>query len=321
MRKTAVAVLGWVFAWGSALIAQSVAGPWQGTLQLPNNGPKLRCRLDVASSDNKLTAKFYSIDQTPSPLAVSAIAVANGELHFTIPVLGAAYTGKLSGDGQTATGTFQQGGQPLPLELKHMTAETAWPLPAPVQAVKLMDPKADPAFEVATIKPTAPDEKRKMLTLQGTRLVVVNMGLIDLLSFAYDLQPKQFLGAPGWVTTDMFDVTAVPDTEGQPNIQQMKSMIRKLAADRFAFRFHEEKREMAVYALTVAKAGPKLTHSVAPGANPGFGMQGIGKLAVQNASMDEFSAFLQSVVVDRPVANQTALEGRWDFQVNWTPDD
>jgi uncharacterized protein (TIGR03435 family) len=37
--------------------------------------------------------------------------------------------------------------------------------------------------------------------------------------------------------------------------------------------------------------------------------------------MNEFTGFLQMLVLDRPVVNHTALTGRFDFNVTFTPDD
>jgi len=36
--------------------------------------------------------------------------------------------------------------------------------------------------------------------------------------------------------------------------------------------------------------------------------------------MAEFAAMLQATVLDRPVLDQTKLEGRFDFMLRWTPD-
>ncbi len=53
-----------------------------------------------------------------------------------------------------------------------------------------------------------------------------------------------------------------------------------------------------------------------------FSEDRLGDLGVTNATMDDFTTLiLQGAVLDRPVLNQTGITGRWDFTLNWTPDD
>ena len=73
---------------------------------------------------------------------------------------------------------------------------------------------ADPSFEVATIKPSAPDEQGKGFLVRGDRFITVNTTLVDLIKFSYDLQDKQILDGPAWVATDKFDIAAQPDIPG-----------------------------------------------------------------------------------------------------------
>ena len=95
-------------------------------------------------------------------------------------------------------------------------------------------------------------------------------------------------------------------------------------ADRFSMKFHNEKRELPAFVLTVAKGGEKLTPTPpSQGTLPGFGMSGSTngiKLNIHNATMAEMCAFLQMLVLDRPVVDQSGLTARYDFQATFAPD-
>jgi uncharacterized protein (TIGR03435 family) len=82
-----------------------------------------------------------------------------------------------------------------------------------------------------------------------------------------------------------------------------------------------EKRELAVYALTVAKGGPKLTKSMGnPNGPPNDNFSTSAYMKETNTTMGEYAKAMQ-YVLDRPVLDQTGLEGRWDFLLKWTPDE
>jgi uncharacterized protein (TIGR03435 family) len=98
-------------------------------------------------------------------------------------------------------------------------------------------------------------------------------------------------------------------------------MVKKLMADRFQLKFHTEKRELSVYALTLAKTGPKFSKSQGdPNGKPGLGF-GPGNMGATNATMAEIAEAMQQGAVDRPVVDQTGLAGRFDLRLRWTPAD
>ena len=82
-----------------------------------------------------------------------------------------------------------------------------------------------------------------------------------------------------------------------------------------------EKKELSVYALTVAKTGMKMTKSLNQDGLAGLGLRGLGSVVGRSANMGNFRNFMQGFVMDRPVLDQTGLEGRYDFQLDWTPDE
>jgi uncharacterized protein (TIGR03435 family) len=186
-----------------------------------------------------------------------------------------------------------------------------------------MDANASPTFEVATIKPSKPDQPSKAFLIRGRRFRTINTTLCDLISFSYEVHANQIIGAPAWAEADKYDIDAEPDGEGAPNDKQWKGMVQKLIADRFKLAFHRDKKELSVYVLSVAKTGPKLIKSEGdPNGLPSLGFRGrLGDLTVHNADMADFAGLVQAAVLDRPVVNQTALAGRYDFTLNWTPDD
>jgi uncharacterized protein (TIGR03435 family) len=294
-----------------------IEGTWQGTLHVPQKD--LRIVLKITKDAGALKATFYSIDQNVQ-LPVSSIAFQDGELKFGIEVLDGTYDGKMSPDGSSIAGEWKQG-QPLALVLERGTPETAWTIPEPPKALPPMAADADPSFEVATIKPSKPDQQGSGITLQGVRLKTVNTSLAELIKFAYNVQDKQIIGAPAWVDTDKFDIDAQPDTPGTPDKDQVAKMIQKMLTDRYQLKFHRDSKELSAYVLSVAKNGPKMRKSE-PGAGnlPGLGFRQLGVLTVNNATMQDFCELMQSYVLDRPVVDHTDLAGRWNFLLKWTPD-
>jgi len=101
-------------------------------------------------------------------------------------------------------------------------------------------------------------------------------------------------------------------------------MIRKLLADRFQLKFHHDKRELSAFVLTVGKDGAKLKPGQPNGNLHGIGIQAAPTGALMfanNSPIPAFTSFLQSIVFDRPVVDQTGLTGKYDITVTFTPDD
>jgi uncharacterized protein (TIGR03435 family) len=187
------------------------------------------------------------------------------------------------------------------------------------------------AFEVATIKPAAPDSlARYIRMLSVNRFYAKGFTLKALVAAAFSLNPRAISGGPGWSDSDRYDILASTPGEIQPNLDEQMSMLRKLLADRFQMAFHREPKELPVYALTLASGGPKLRRSagttgalpelvntIFPDENGGVHVQ----LPARNTTMAQFGAMMQRAVLDRPVVDQTGLAGTYDFDLEWTPDE
>jgi uncharacterized protein (TIGR03435 family) len=312
-----------VLAAGS-MFGQNIVGDWQGTLSPPGAPRPLRLVAKVTrAADESLKATLYSIDQGGQPINAASVTLQGSAFKMTIPAIGGSYEGKLSSDGTKIDGTFTQGPAPLPLILEKATPQTAWAIPDPPPPPRLMPADAKPVFEVATIKPTGPDARGTSILVGrgGSNLfTTTNTTLKDLIQFAYGLHAKQVAGGPSWIETDRFDISAKPDLPGMPSVNQLKTMVQKMLEERFQITSHREKRELSAYVLTVAKGGHKMSKSQSQGPLPGFGGRGPGRIGVNNAAMREFAEFLQSRIVEKPVVDETGLEGRWDFTLEWAPD-
>ena len=182
------------------------------------------------------------------------------------------------------------------------------------------------AFEVASIKPTSPEWLHgRYITMQGHQFVAKNHTLKTLIEAAYNLSPRAISGGPPWIDSDHYDILAKPPGEVRPNLDEKMSMLRKLLADRFSLAFHREPKQLSIYALVVSKNGSKLR----PGTEPSDGPRplvfviapGSVSMPGRNVTMGEFASVMQRAALDRPVVDQTGLKGRYDFDLEFTPDE
>lgn len=195
-------------------------------------------------------------------------------------------------------------------------------------------------FEVASVKPSATDDRRTMIQIQpGGDLRTTGNTLKMLLTVAYDVREFQIVGGPGWITTDRYDIaakanrsTGSEDTPDDPRKMtdaqrktvgdQMRERLRALLAERFQLTLHREAKEQSVYALVVAKNGPKLQESqTKEGTGPRGPMMrmGRGELSGQGVKLDMLASTLSSQL-GRTVIDRTGLTGNFDFKLTWTPD-
>lgn len=189
-------------------------------------------------------------------------------------------------------------------------------------------------FEVASIKPASPDARGSSVRLMpGGGINATNVPLLRLITLAYDVRDFQVSGGPGWIATESFDVIARPDrsaaegaedlaklTDGQRKTlrEQVTGRLRALLADRFQLAVHKEMKEQPIYALVLAKNGPKMQEVKESGPREGISRQN-GHAQAFAVPMEMFAQVL-SRLVERPVVDQTGLAGKYDFVLEWTPD-
>jgi uncharacterized protein (TIGR03435 family) len=182
------------------------------------------------------------------------------------------------------------------------------------------------SFEVATIKPTPSDwGKNSYLRMEGVEFVGRNQTVKNLIEAAYNLTPRAISSGPAWIDSDRYDILAKTPGEIRPNLEQQMSMVRTLLADRFKLAFHREQKEFSIYALTVTKNGPKLKEGTDPPDGPRPLIFYLSPKAVmlpgRNARMAELASAFQRGALDRPVVDKTGIAGRFDFNLEWTPEE
>lgn len=182
------------------------------------------------------------------------------------------------------------------------------------------------SFEVATIKPASLDQKGRYITMQGTNRFVVKYYTLKLLiAAAYNLSPKVISGGPEWADSDHFDILALTPGETRPGHDDQMAMLRTLLTERFKLSFHREEKEFSIYRLEVTKSGSKLKQSSAAPGDPAQLVSTVYPqrihLPARNAAMADFASLLQRALLDRPVVDSTGLSGRYDFDLDWAPDE
>lgn len=301
--------------------AANFTGQWQGSTTA-NTPMRILLRFEPAGN-GPITGVVYLLDGDNAawPHATSALTIQGSEVSFRIVNLDVSFTGRLTQDG-TLAGIWKQRGADASLGLAHVTGDAAWPIPH--EDVRSMPVTADPAFDVATIKPADPKDTGRGFQTRGVRIIARNESLEDIFAFAYSVHRGQIQGAPAWFATEHWQIDGIPDVPGSPNLAQMRTMYRKLLTERFGLQVHEEKRDLPVYLLETVKEGPKLTRSLGdpngPPDSTGNQNRGVNDVRYTDMSMDEFVQDL-AFSEDRPVVNGTALTGRYDFRLRWASAD
>jgi uncharacterized protein (TIGR03435 family) len=186
-------------------------------------------------------------------------------------------------------------------------------------------PKFD-AFEVATVKPVDPGQRAgRFFKMEGPhRWIATNFTLTNLIALAYDMSPRTISQGPGWMNLQHFDIEAITPGDFRPTRLEQMQMLRALLVERFQLKFHRQDKEFSIYQLSVAKGGPKLTTAAHPDDPPAIiGVVYPGKIVVpaKSVTMDDFVAMLQRATLDRPTVNKTGLTGKYDFTLEWAPDE
>ena len=111
------------------------------------------------------------------------------------------------------------------------------------------------SFEVASIRASAPDQREASMHTDPGFFSVHNVTLRSCIEWAYEIKPRQLMG-PAWLADERFDITAHAEDRTAGD-DKLRLMLQGLLADRFGLKVHHDRKEQQIYALTIAKGGPK----------------------------------------------------------------
>lgn len=211
-----------------------------------------------------------------------------------------------------------------------LTAQSQAAAPTPSQSPTESQPAGPPPqrFEVASIRPhqSGGNDPSNRQILPGGRFVATATSVHTLIRIAFGTDDSRISGGASWVDSETFDIDAVTADHAEvTSPQQFQQLLLSLLEDRFQLKFHREQKEVAVYWLEIdkpGKLGPALKPST-PDSQPSMSGNVSGSKAtmkVSKVSMADFAAALRRQA-GRPVEDHTYLNGTFDFQIEWAPEE
>lgn len=171
-----------------------------------------------------------------------------------------------------------------------------------------------PSFDVASIRPHAPDDTRFYVKLpaQGRFSATGSVAKLVVM-LAYDVQEAQIAGGPDWFATEKWDIEAKSDNPGGHSVEETRRMLQNMLAERFGLRIHRETDQRPAYALTVAKDGPKFK----PAEQGSTNVRVTGNsISLERGDLVRMTQLLSSAL-GRPVVDRTGLTGLYDLSLKW----
>ncbi|HTS60736.1 MAG TPA: TIGR03435 family protein [Candidatus Acidoferrales bacterium] len=183
--------------------------------------------------------------------------------------------------------------------------------------------KAPLVFEVASVKPTPPDERRGIVHQPpgNQSYEAIGAPLRMIMTVAYTVTDRQISGGPDWVNTERWNIEAKAERRGTSD--ELHDALARLLEERFALKIRRETRDLPAYLLTVDKNGSKmplhdptdLKHE------PIAGRFQNGELSLtgQNVMMNYFAFFL-SRALPLNVVDKTGLSDHYDVALHYVPE-
>ncbi len=195
-------------------------------------------------------------------------------------------------------------------------------------------------FDVITIKPSIVGSRGRQWGFSGDTYTLKNGPVAQVILQAYipGLSSRDRLkSAPGWVTDDLYDITAKVDGDTadrwkdlthDQQITMVAPLLRAMLTERFHLSVHTEPTEISGYALVVSKHGPKNMRLVPPDEPEPKNAQkftggalvfftppradGRKSMNFVHTTMANLAASTGPMYV---VVDRTGLEGKYDFEM------
>ena len=206
--------------------------------------------------------------------------------------------------------------------MRHLMACAFLAVPLLAQAPKAIPP--DLRFDVDSLKLSLPGGRGGGIRPAegGLRYIANNCSIKTMITVAYRVKPDQIVGGPAWLDTELYDMEA--KAEKPSNADELHVMLMNMLVDRLQLKFHHDKKEMKMYALTVDKDGQKLTPHDPQNPHDQWIDQVNEKflhLKLHATSVPmEYVAFRLATLMDLPVVDLTGLKGNYDFDLTYTRD-
>jgi uncharacterized protein (TIGR03435 family) len=212
-------------------------------------------------------------------------------------------------------------------------APQAWVQSPQTASTTPAGPAATPAvsFDVVSIKPERSSGSNHInidVSFDTDSFIATGVTAKYLIELAYDVRDFQISGGPAWADSEKYAVNAKIDEEtlgalkklaADQGAVQRRLMLQSLLTERFKLKVSHSSKDLPTYALLVSKNGPKIKLSADPTGRGGFSSNKRGEVIVKGTFMNSFADWL-SRELGRKVVDKTALEGKYDFTLHWTPE-
>jgi uncharacterized protein (TIGR03435 family) len=214
-------------------------------------------------------------------------------------------------------------------------------------------PADAPRFEAADVHVSAPATSLRDNFTQGPfvgggRFEIRKATILDLIRLGWSIQTDKIVGGPPWIGSDRFDILA--KTLAGTSSADLRLMLQDVLGDRFSLKVHKDTKPMPAFALIMApskklhlKEADGSGETGCKGENSASG-EGTGRLMTsgpdgvvttlsillgnlvqyncRNMTMSAFVAemgrFLGANIGPNPVADETGLKGKWNFELKFS---